>query len=205
MPTYSSRSSRVTVFSPLRSNSAFAQAIEEAAGRKVAGILNDLRDDLEREANAIIREELVTDRPPARRKAGERHLEGSIVATVSWNGTFPIEVSLTSRAERHKVAALEFGSPPHSIYARNKPLLVFPSTQGRSAEFGAKGKRYFLQPASRKGAFAAGSNRRQLQGYGRTASGVIRTPHVFHPGNQPYRFLEKAMERVIRRALASMR
>lgn len=205
MTTYSSPTSRVSVHNALRSDSAFANAVAAAASRKVATVLNGIKDDLEREANALVRAELVTDRPPARRKRGARKLEGSMVAVVEFDGTFPINVSLTSRAERRKVAALEFGSPPHSIWAVNKPLLVFPSTQGRAAEFGAKGKRHFLQPASRTKAYAAGSNRRQLQAYGRSGSGVIRTPHVYHPGNQPYHFLQRAMDKVIRRALSQMR
>lgn len=191
---------KLTVSRRLNSNSAFAKQVEAQTARKVAKTMESIKAEVSAEINKIVEQELVLDRPVERRKKGTRRLANSFYVDIVWDGkSFPISVQVKSRANSAKVAALEYGSRPHIIRARNAKNLVFPSTgwTGASTEIGAGQRIIRLE----SGGSVSGRQRRQAYG-GRTLSAkgnlvqtpLIKTPEVLHPGNRPYRFMERGLE-----------
>lgn len=173
----------VRVTRSLSQNSAFGREIANLTAKQTAKRFQQVADLAVQNANAIVSAELVNDRPPDRRKTG-RHLLGSFVGKVIWNGSgFPVVVQLSSLAESGKVASIEKGAKPHDIVAKSG-FLVFPVAQrfgpgkkGSSGKFSA--------------AYAKGT--------------TILTPAVRHPGNKAYapmrRGLERAVQQVYHRSI----
>jgi hypothetical protein len=187
---------RVEITSGLNASSAFARQIEQMTAKKAAKVLDDMTDEIEREADRLIGQMLVTDRPGFRRKKGQRHLQGSIVATRD-SDTFPMTIGVRSTAEKGKVYALEFGAGEHAIWAVDADALVFPSTGGRSTtQVGSN--------IVRNESGASPGTRGRTQGYG-NRSKTVRTPAVWHPGNRAYGFLAKSLDTVIQRRLRNSR
>lgn len=169
----------------------FFRAVEVSAAKKIERLAQRMADDIVEETNRIIEEEFVTDRPSTRRKGMARHLKGSIRVDVDNDGSFPVRLTVRSLAEKQKVKALEEGAGGHVIRAANAENLVFPSTKGRASNADPR------RPGTRA--------RRQAYGPGRGPRGgkprMVVTPEVYHPGNKPYRFMQRALDRVVRRYL----
>lgn len=164
----------VVVTRGLNRNSQFAKAAMKKGKAKLAPKIQAIADDAVRRAEAHIADELITDRPSARRHAGTRRLAGSIRVQVidGGDGTFPFTIKLSSRANEKKVAALEFGAAPHTIAARNADQLWLPkATKGNRAS----------------------------QAY--TTSKFPVGPSVEHPGNRAYRFMTRGLEEAASAAL----
>ncbi len=173
----------------------FEAAVVGAAKKKVLRLADSIADEVVAEANKIIETEFVTDRDPLRRRKGTRHLAGSIsVNAVTSEGGFPIKLVASSGAPKAKVNALEFGSRPHPIVARNAPFLVFPSVKGSAAERGLGGKSVFLEPTFSRPTSRARAAASAYQP-------IVKTKSVNHPGTKPYHFMQRALERVVRRRL----
>lgn len=193
---------RPRITGDLGPNSALARSIKAATVRQTTKLLEGMAEEIRKEANNNIEEDLITDRAGWRRKKGARHLKGSIVVTVDDDGTFPLTLSVTSLAERHKVGALEYGSPSHWIFGN--PLLKFPSNQTSRGKRDAFGRTYGDAPSTV-------SNPRRVSAYGNKPVGkksqlLTVTTHVHHPGHQPgYGFMRKALETVIKRRLRNAR
>jgi hypothetical protein len=181
----------------LNSGSAFANKVEKLTAKKVAKLLDQMADEVVVEANRLIDKELVTDRSNKRRKGRQRHLKGSIyVVPIDVEAGFPITITVASRAEGAKAAALEFGSRPHFIEGRNRPdkMLIFPSTR-QSYELGRGQSIVRLEgkgPTSLKRSNAYNRGRGEK---------MVVTHRVWHPGNEAYGFLAKALENVAKRRL----
>lgn len=143
------------------------------------------------EVNKVIREELVTDRDSQRHKRYQRHLLGSIDVVVSANrSNFPLKIKVTSKAEKRKVAALEYGSPGHLITPKNGEWLYFPYNPGGNAHANAYQARR-----------APGSPKIGPRGGTKSKAFLAKTYTVEHPGNRPYHFMRRGVERVIQRRL----
>lgn len=178
-------------------HSAFARKAEQATARKLASKATRIAELARDESNRIISAEMVEDRPSARRKNRQRHLLGSVEVDLIWDGkTFPIGFQARSLAEKHKVAALEYGSPSHKIRAVNAPFLVFPDSRitGYATTRDSSGGVVRLEPSYRKR-----TSRAARQASGRTPT--VKKVEVEHPGNRPYKFLERGLRRAIERAL----
>lgn len=188
---------KVRVTRSLAGNSAFAAQVEAATAKKAAKMLQRAADLAVIEANKIIAAEFVNDRDPDRRRHGA-HLLGSISVDVEWDGrTFPITLVARSSAPKAKVGALEKGAPPHTITAVNTDRLAFPSNQrGLSVvSIIAAGK-----TAARHNAHGPFGNKPNQRGK------LARPVSVNHPGNQhPRHFMERALNRAVRKVLASAR
>lgn len=193
---------RVQVTRSLASSSKFADSVARAAASEAYARLSAVVAEAEAEAKRIVTAELVTDRPPLRRKKGAaRLLNGIQVVLETPNGpqSFPIVLVGKARGNQHKIGALEFGSPPHGIDAVNAPFLVFPSSgDARSSKRGADGGIIRLESGGR-------SQRQTKQGFANnnrlSRQKLVRTTHVEHPGNRPYGFLRRGMERAVKAAL----
>ena len=191
----------VRITRSLSGSSSFARAVEEAAAQQAYRQLKAVIDDAEAEAKRIVSSELVNDRPPLRRKKGARHLLGGIKVELDFpNGvnTFPISIIGKVIGNSAKTAALEFGSRAHTISAVNAPRLVFPSSgDARSTGTGADGSIVRLESGKASG-------RQRAQGLANnnrlSRQKLVKVESVWHPGNRPYRFLQRGMERAVRAA-----
>lgn len=168
----------VTVTRTLNNQSQFAKAALKKGKAKLAPKLQAIADDAVQRAEALVAAELINDRPSSRRHAGTRKMRGSFRAEVidGGDGTFPFTVKLTSRANEAKVKALEWGSPPHTIEARNADQLWLPSLPGK--------------PPVSNAAIQAYTTKKWPVG-----------PSVEHPGNKPYMFMHRALEAAASAAL----
>jgi len=191
----------VRITRSLRGSSGFARAVEAAAAEQAYRQLKTLVDEAAAEAKRIVSSELVNDRPPLRRKKGARHLLGGIKVELDFpNGvnTFPIIMTGKVIGDQKKTAALEFGSPGHPINAVNAPFLVFPSSgDARSTKTAGDGSIIRLESGK-------ASKRQRAQGLANnnrlSRQKLVKAKSVDHPGNRPYRFLQRGMERAIRAA-----
>lgn len=200
---------RVSPAARLNANSAFAKKLEAMTARRMEKELKSLSAEVQAEAQRLADAALVMDRDPKRRKKGNKKLGGSFVVEVDTKGGgFPMSLSVRSTAAQKKVAALEYGTRPHRIVGRNRDdkMLIFPSdrqfqgTGSRSYEIGRGLSVVRLD--SGKGT----SGRQRDQGYGRSrGQKLVKTPEVWHPGNRPYGFMEKALRTVIDRRLRGAR
>lgn len=187
---------RPFVVQPQGANSSLGRAVEAAAARKVTKIVAAMADEVVAEANAIIDAEMVTDRSGRRRKKGQRHLKGSIVCEIDASNGFPITITARSKAETHKAAALEFGAKPHPIFAsEGADRLAFPSTVRATSD---------LRPGSLvRQDGARPTSRSRVQGYNRGRGEKLARPDaVVHPGHPGFHYMQRALERVIRRRLS---
>lgn len=173
---------RINVTRTLINTSAFAKAIQEAAEPEVLRMLQETADDAVRRADAIVSAEYNNGRAVGRRRPGP-HLLGNFVGEVvaTRSGATVGTVRLRSRASSAKVAALNYGSQPHTIGDGGKTL-AFPRT-----ESGGKFNR-------------SASNFRRRQGATAGRSVVVKGP-VQHPGTAGTHFLERAMEQAVRARL----
>lgn len=179
-----SSGSKAAIAQSLGRNSAFARKLRTAAESKIEAILNDVGARAVELAEAHIAADFDNARPPERRRRpGSRHLAGSMRyrVHVPAPGAFAT-VELYSEADPERVAALEFGSPPHEI--TGSPL-AFP--RGGAEIRPPRGL------ASREGPT-----------FGRRDQLTV-VPSVQHPGNRPYRFMDRALKQAIREILASAR
>lgn len=178
--------------------SAFARKLEAATARKLAAKATRIAELARDESNRIISAEMVEDRATVRRKNRQRHLLGSVEVDLIWDGrTFPIGFQARSLAEKHKVGALEYGSPPHKIRAVNKEFLVFPNSRitGYATTRDSQGGVVRLEPSYQKR-----TSRARQQAWGNTPT--VKKVEVDHPGNRPYKFLERGLRRAIKQALS---
>lgn len=178
-------------------HSAFARKAEAATARRLVAKATRIAELARDESNRIISAEMVEDRATVRRKNRQRHLLGSVEVDLIWDGkTFPIGFQARSLAEKHKVAALEYGSKPHTIRAVNAPFLVFPNSRitGYATFRDSSGGVVRLESSYQKR-----TRRARQQAWGNTPT--VKKLEVDHPGNRPYKFLERGLRRAIERAL----
>jgi hypothetical protein len=165
-------------------------------------------DDAVAMAKANVEKEMVTDRPGNRRKSGGRvrHLHNSFEAELDWDGIgFPIYLVLKSKDDPKKVKALEEGSGWHEISPRNGDFLSWPRTAGRAGTID-EGGNYVRNERGRK---ASASTRQGAYGGVRGPRGgksrwVRIYGPVMHPGNRPYNFMGRAIEKAVRQAFRNL-
>lgn len=116
----------VEVTHDVGANSAFARRLMEEVGRKQLAKMQSIGNIACAIADNYVNDDLKTREGRRHKKNG--HLVGSFSATVE-GSTFPFTIKMTSSKEDAAVAALEYGSRPHTITARNVPLLVFPHSK----------------------------------------------------------------------------
>lgn len=135
-------------------------------------------EGMEREVVAIIKREMFWDRAPRRRKTQTTKLVNSFVGVVEGEGTTRVTARLTlkSGVNAKKVAALEYGSPPHEI-----------SPRGWDGEDDGGGSDFLWFP-----------DPRQARGPAWNAYGPnnFRTKVVVHPGRAGFHMMRRAREHV---------
>jgi hypothetical protein len=179
-----------TSFKPEFVSERLRQQVETMAASRTKRVLGEMRSEIEDEVDRLMSGQLVTDRPPARRKKGARHAKGSVNVDVDGD-EFPFDMTVSSIANSAKMAALEYGADPHWISAVNVPDLVFPRTRERAVRRSSSGQ-FVRSESGRKP-----SGRARRAGYGMNDKVII--PEVWHPGNRPYGFIRRAIENVMRR------
>lgn len=192
---------RVEVTRSLSSSSSFARQVEAAAAKQAVKKLNAVTDAAEVEANRIIAAKLVIDRGEFRHKKGTQHLYGTVKVTVEWDGrSFPVTlVAKATGGNQKKIAALEYGSPPHVISARNVPNLAFPSTRGVATEVGRGGSVVRLEPGRSPSPRAQSQARTSNNPLSRSLR-LAKPVSVNHPGNRAYHFLRGGLKKAVQKA-----
>jgi hypothetical protein len=105
-------------------------------------------------------------------------MEGSLkVEVLNDTGGFPFTIRLYSTAAAVKVNSLESGSRPHTIAARNFDEIWLPR----------------LPPGQTRGD-------RIFNAYGNNGKKRAVGPSVEHPGNPPFRFMQRGLDAAIRAA-----
>lgn len=191
----------VRVTRTLNNQSAFARSVEQATAKAAFKQLSAVVDEAENEAKRVVSTELVNDRTGYRRKKGAARLLNGIQVVLdqpNGPGTFPVNMIGKARGDQKKIAALEFGSPPHSIEPNEADRLVFPSSgDARSTSRAADGSVIRLESGK-------ASLRARQQGLAKNnrlaRQKLVKADYVEHPGNRAYGFLRRGMERAIRAA-----
>lgn len=219
MPGYASIDQRgaKTVFSRgLRGESAFAEKVKRAAGKKMQPMVQKVADD------AVIRAELYISenyqsRDGWRHKKGKIHLHGSIrgraVGTTNSRGNegFPFTVEIYSLADARMVNALNSGSPPHKIGPRPGGGFLYMPRKGLGQSYPfykkSKGRPVKARQVNRQGRplRIKAAERHKVSPaaafQARATSTMNRTKIVQHPGIAPSYFMELSVERAVEVAL----
>lgn len=143
--------SRVSVSRPLGLNSDFMRDARRLGAAKTAAKLAAVAAEADRQFDAIVNDEFRTDNT-RRRSPGTRRLAGSSRTSVEWDGDgFPVELVMTvlDPRQKDKVAALNYGSPPHEI--RGNPKLVFPDPQSFARKRGGRRRNLVLDKVDHPG------------------------------------------------------
>jgi len=181
--------------------SSFAQQLEDAAAQKIYLAMLRVAGSAEGYAKDTAGR-LLVPRSGLRHKDGDGHLLDGIHVEVQWPGSgFPVTMIGRVDGPPGKTAALEWGARPHKISAKNAPFLMFPQNAGveRATHFGPTTSGVvFIEAKKRKSTLRA----QQQAGGGRP---LTKTKQVNHPGNRPYGFLRKGLNRAVREALAQAR
>lgn len=196
---------RVEVTRSLASSSSFARQVEAAAAKQAVKKLRAVTDDATVEANRLIAQKLVIDRGKYRHKEGTRHLYGSVKVEVEWDGrSFPVTLVAKAIGNQKKIGALEYGSPPHVITARNAPTLAITSTKGVATEIGRGGAIVRLESGNKPSARAQSQARTSNNPLSRSLR-LAKPVSVNHPGNRAYGFLRGGLEKAVQKAFGSAR
>lgn len=181
----------ITVERGLTNRSAFAREVVGAAKKVIAAQLADVGADAVRRVDAIVAKDYNNDRTGYRSKGGTKLL-GSFRFEVikAASPTQPVKLRLFSVADDAKVASLNFGSPAHTISARDAATLVFPA--GVAVTTSALTGRPLLRNTTTR-----------FRGTGKAAHSqdgppLVRPVSVEHPGNNPGRFMERALNGAVR-------
>lgn len=179
---------------PLTVNSRFGQQLLAAGQDAIEEGLAEVGRDAVRRTNDIVRKLYDNGRTGFRSKDDETKLLNSFDFKVERSpGTgLPAKLIITSSADPAKVGALEFGSPPHTITARDAPLLVFDRNP----------RNVFGQRLDKK-LGPAKAMRQKGRGRAQTAGGkgnLTKVKSVEHPGNREGRFMRGGLEGAIRAA-----
>lgn len=178
------------------SNSQLAQDLIAQGANVIREEMFQIEDEVVAEVDAIIRADFDNSREGFRSK-GEGHLLGSIEAEVtSPPGQFPVIVAVWSTQDEAKVASLEFGARPHSIFATSSDFLYFTSARigrGKAAGVGRGRGAGILGPGflTKGGTGSRGGSSKSL----------AKVPSVHHPGNRPHHFLRRGLDAAVRRRL----
>lgn len=184
----------VRVTRSISGNSTFAQQVKKVASAKTFPKMRKVADAAVREADSIVADEFVNDRPPERRRSG-RHLLGSFKADTDWNGRdFPVTVTLRSSAPGVKLNSLNNGSRPHTI--PGNPKLSFPKGPANPV---SGSERFVPQPQRFARAYGTQRPGNREATKRQFTNGVRNTvvDKVNHPGTKPSYFLERAIERAV--------
>lgn len=182
----------------LNSNSGLAHDLIAQGAYRVEAAMDGIVDDVRMEVELIIADDLHVRE--GKRSKGEGHLINSIRADVtSTPGQFPVTIAVWSEQDEAKVNSLEFGARPHFIWGN--PYLYFPSNR-----VGRKGRRQgggsLLGLSSQVGSgnpspFTKGGTGSR----GGTSKQLAKVRAVHHPGNRPFHFMRRGLERVVQRRL----
>jgi len=172
----------VKIVGTLGPNSQFALAAKKKGGEILLGRLQNVAAEVAIETNKLTRSMYQT-RSGERRHLQGPHLVGSFYCVVE-GSTFPVTLTLRSRASAAKVIALNDGTPAHRIpNPGTGGWLKFP----RSPPRGPQPAKFVPSPYAARQAIGGAPFRFKKD--------------VQHPGIAPGQFMEDAMTRVIRRTL----
>lgn len=186
---------------PITAQSRFGQQLLDAGKRQVTADLKAVGQDAVRRTNAIV-EKLYDTTRTGHRSKGDVKLAGSFSFEIKPGGGSTTragqhvetvaQIILTSSADAAKVGALEFGSPPHTIEANEKPFLVFDRN-----EQNVFGKRLTKKLGPAKDIRQKGKGRAPGAG---GKGNLVKVQQVQHPGTREGRFMRGGLEGALRAA-----